>query len=148
MVMPVVANAKSYRSFMDEVSRSVTPRAKLYLYGDSFDSDSVVFYRGRHIEVVDDPFAVASTVGPGHEYIIMSEQLWRDLQNRSHNMAPVILRSKGTGPEGDAPLVLVRGSGVAEDEKKPSIAPLPSEQGEAAPDGDSSTAAAGCRNER
>jgi 4-amino-4-deoxy-L-arabinose transferase-like glycosyltransferase len=145
IVMPVIANAKSYRSFMEEVSRHVAPGAQLYLYGDSFDSDSVVFYRGRPIEVVHHPFGVASTVGPGREYIIMSEQLWRDLQHRNYKMPGVILRSKGTGPESDAPLVLVRGSGVAQDEKKPSSASPPSDKGEAAPAGDSSTVASGCR---
>jgi hypothetical protein len=109
VIMPVIARAKSYRSFMQEVNRRVTPGGRLYLYGRSFDSDPLVFYRGRPIETLDQPLeAITAKRGTGGDYLIMPEQAWTDIQKRNPNLPPPLLRSRGTGPEGADPLVLVR----------------------------------------
>jgi hypothetical protein len=109
VVMPVIADAKSYRSFMQEVNRRVAPEARLYLYGSSFDSNPVVFYRGGPIETLDRPLeAIAGERGPAESYLITAEQTWIEMRKRDPNLPRPLLRSKGTGPGRTAPLVLLR----------------------------------------
>ena len=108
-VMPAIAGAKSYRDFMDEVNKRVAPGDKLYLYGASFNSDPVVFYRGEPVATLEGPLPrTAGKVGSSPVYIIMAEKDWTQMQRDQHLSAP-LLTSKGTGPEGDAQLVLVAG---------------------------------------
>jgi hypothetical protein len=103
IVMPVIAQTKSYRGFMMEVNRRVKPEHKLYIYG-RFNSDAVVFYRGRAIERLDRSFeAVAAKMGKGDAYIIMPAR-----RAAAENLPLPLLKSEGTGPEGDAPLALVQ----------------------------------------
>jgi hypothetical protein len=108
-VMPVIAQAKSYRPFMDEVNQRVKPDDKLYLYGGSFNSDPVVFYRGGPIETLEQPVeTIAAKIGRGSAYLIMAEQNWRRLQKINSGLPAPLVKSSGTGPEGDARLVLVQ----------------------------------------
>jgi 4-amino-4-deoxy-L-arabinose transferase-like glycosyltransferase len=110
VVMPVIAEAKSYRAFMAEVNQLVKPGDKLYLYGDSFNSDPLVFYHGGPIETFDQPVEeLASRMGSGDLFIIMPEQLFVEIQKQRRDLPAPLLKSVGTGPEGDARLVLVRG---------------------------------------
>jgi hypothetical protein len=110
--MPVIAEAKSYRAFMTEVNQLVKPGDKLYLYGDSFNSDPLVFYRGGPIDTLTQPAEVISNkIGASDEYVIMSQNEWRKISDINPNLPPPLLRSEGKGPEGDAPLVLFKGSG-------------------------------------
>lgn len=103
IVMPVIAQTKSYRDFMMDVNRRVKPEHKLYIYG-RFNSDALVFYRGRAIERLDRSFeAVAAKVGKGDAYIIMPAR-----RAAAENLPLPLLKSEGTGPEGDAPLALVQ----------------------------------------
>ena len=107
VVMPVIAEAKSYRAFMTEVNQLVKPGDKLYLYGDSFNSDPLVFYRGGPIDTLKQPAEVISNkIGAGDGYIIMSQKDWRKISAINPNLPSPLLKSEGTGPEGDAPLVL------------------------------------------
>ena len=109
VVMPVIAEAKSYREFMSKVDQQVTAHSKLLLYG-SFNSDPVIFYRGGPIETLDQPLEeLASRIGSGDLFIIMPEQLFVEIQKQRRDLPPPLLKSAGTGPEGDARLVLVRG---------------------------------------
>jgi 4-amino-4-deoxy-L-arabinose transferase-like glycosyltransferase len=103
LVMPVIAERKSYRAFMSEVNQRVKPEDKLYIYG-RFNSDPVVFYRGRAIERLNQSIeAVASKAGKGDTYIIMPAR-----RAAAENLPPPLIKSAGTGPEGDAVLVLVQ----------------------------------------
>jgi hypothetical protein len=103
LVMPVIAKRKSYHTFMSEVNRRVKPEDKLYLYG-RFNSDPIIFYRGRAIERLDQPIeAVLPKVGKGNTYIIMPAR-----RAAAENLPLPLIKSEGMGPEGDAPLVLVR----------------------------------------
>ena len=107
VVMPVIAEAKSYRDFMTQVNERVGPNAQLYLYGD-FNSDSVMFYRGAVIEQLEQPEEiVARKAGSGDGYLIMTAQSYKKIHALANN-SPPLLRSVGDGPEGDAPLVLLR----------------------------------------
>src|SRR5207253_5221776 len=81
VVMPVIAEAKSYRPFMQEVNQRVKPGDKLYLYGGAFNSNPVVFYRGGPIETLEQPAeTVAAKIGRGSAYLILAERNWFKLQ--------------------------------------------------------------------
>jgi hypothetical protein len=109
VVIPEIAQTKSYREFMDQVNQLVKPGDTLYLYGDRFNSDPVVFYRGGPIESLDqEPKTLAAEVGAGKQFVIMSKKSWDRVQDYDRKLPPPLLRSEGKGPEGDAPLVLVR----------------------------------------
>lgn len=104
----MIAEAKSYREFMSKVNKQVTVHSKLLLYG-SFNSDAVIFYRGGPIETFDQPVEeLASRMGSGDLFFIMPEQLFVEIQKQRRDLAAPLLKSVGTGPEGDARLVLVR----------------------------------------
>ena len=119
MVMPVIAEARSYRSFMEEVNQRIKPGDKLYLYGEFFNSDSVVFYHGGPIETMDQsPEAIAAKIGPGNNYIIMAKRTWAKIQDHDRNLPSPVLSSMSAGPEGDAPLVLVRAENTLSTVKK------------------------------
>ena len=107
VVMPVIAQTKSYRDFMMEVNQRVKPDDTLYLHG-AFNSDAVVFYRGEVVDTLERPLEeVAAKAGKGNGYLIMPEKGWKEIQKTARNVAPPLLTSTGKGPEGDAPLVLV-----------------------------------------
>ena len=109
VVMPVIAAARSYRPFMEEVNKRLGPHDKLFLYGGSFNSDPVVFYRGGPVDVLEQPVeAIAAKIGRGNTYVIMARQRWRKIQVVNPHVPPPLLESHGTKPEGDAPLVLVQ----------------------------------------
>lgn len=113
LVVPKIAEAKSYRPFMIEVNRLVGPEHKLYLYGASFNSDPVVFYRGAPLETLNlSAEEIAVKIGRGDAYSIMAEKDWLDLRKFNPNLPSPLLKSTGKGPEGDAPLVLVRAEGL------------------------------------
>jgi 4-amino-4-deoxy-L-arabinose transferase-like glycosyltransferase len=108
MVTPAIAEAKSYRSFMEAVNRHVGANGKLHLYG-AFNSDSVVFYHGETIQVLDEsPEMIAARAGSGDDYVIMAENDWRRIREINPSLPPPLLESEGKGPEGDTRLILVR----------------------------------------
>jgi 4-amino-4-deoxy-L-arabinose transferase-like glycosyltransferase len=114
LVVPKMAEARSYRPFMLEVDRLVKAEDRLYLYGRSFNSDPVVFYHGAPLESLDVPAEeIAARIGRGGgAYLIMAESEWLEILKRNVYLPPPLLKSSGSGPEGDAPLVLVRAHGL------------------------------------
>lgn len=103
IIMPVIARGKSYRDFMIEVNQRVKAEDTLYVYG-RFNTDPVLFYRGGPVERLDQAFEIlAPKIGKGGAYIIMTAP-----RSGATNLPPPLIRSEGSGPEGDAPLVLVR----------------------------------------
>jgi len=107
LVEATIAETKSYRDFMVEVNRLVSPSEKLVLAG-GFNGDAVAFYRSGILEVAERPAANGSAqVFAGNGYIITTEKNWNRLQQVQPELTP-LLRSRGKGPEGDAPLVLLR----------------------------------------
>jgi 4-amino-4-deoxy-L-arabinose transferase-like glycosyltransferase len=112
MVLPAIAETKSYREFMGEVNRRVQPSGKLYLFGE-LHSDPIVFYRGMEIETLEQSMdRVAGQIGAGDVYLIMAQETWLQMTKRHPTLPAPLLKSKGRGPEGDVPIVLVRASGV------------------------------------
>jgi hypothetical protein len=47
-------------------------------------------------------------VGPGNDLIIMANRSWAEIQRYDRTIPAPVLSGTSTGPEGDAPLVLVR----------------------------------------
>jgi hypothetical protein len=93
---------------MTEVNQRVNPDDKLYLYG-AFNSDAVLFYRGEVIDTLERSSAeVATKMGKGDGYLIMTEKSWQEIQKTAKNLPPPLIASTGKGPEGDAPLVLLQ----------------------------------------
>ncbi|MCE3240020.1 MAG: dolichyl-phosphate-mannose-protein mannosyltransferase [Deltaproteobacteria bacterium] len=112
IVIPVIAEARSYRPFMEQVEQRIKPGDKLYLFGESFNSDSVVFYHGRPIETIDQsPEAIAAKIGPGNNYIIMTKQTWAEIQDYDRSLPAPVFSSMSTGQEGDASLVMIQTRG-------------------------------------
>lgn len=107
IVMPAIAETKSYKPFMEQVNRQVGA-AKLSLFGE-FNSDPVLFYRGGIIPASHAGAAeLAMKLGQGDGYLIMTEAAWKEMQKVNPALSAPLLTSAGTGPEGDARLVLTR----------------------------------------
>lgn len=78
--MTAIAEAKSYRSFIEQVEQRIKPRDKLYLFGESFNSDSVVSYHRGPIETIHQlPQALATKIGSGNNYVIMANEAGKKL---------------------------------------------------------------------
>jgi 4-amino-4-deoxy-L-arabinose transferase-like glycosyltransferase len=108
LLLPVIAEEKSYRDFMGEVNQMVKFGDKLFIYGD-FNSDPVVFYRGESIVVDDRPIeAVAAKPARAKSFVIMTDETWKKMQALNGGLPAPLARSSGKGPEGDAPLVLLQ----------------------------------------
>jgi hypothetical protein len=109
LVVPKIAETKSYRPFMFEVNQLVGRDHKIYLYRKSFNSDQVVFYRGEPVEILNpEPHKMARNIGAGNAYMIMAEREWLELKKLNDDLPPPLVKSIGSGPEDNAPLVLVR----------------------------------------
>ena len=107
-VIPAIAETKSYREFVAEINRRIGPDDKIYLYGE-FNSDPVVFYYGGAIDKLEQSATtLADKIGRGNTYIIMPVQSWKQIQKADTDVPEPLAISKGTGPEGDAQLVLVQ----------------------------------------
>ena len=108
VVMPAIAQEKSYRDFVTEVNRQVKPGDKIFTYGE-FNSDAISFYSRQVIDKLNlASDALAEKIGKGEGYLIMEERTWKGIQQVAGDLPPPLARSEGKGPEGDAPLVLVR----------------------------------------
>jgi hypothetical protein len=104
-----MAEAKSYRYFMHEVKR-LTNNSKPYLYR-GFDSAPVVFYYGSPLPPIEkeEPRALVERLRASRDYVIMSEEEWQRIRALDSGLPHPVLKSKGGGPDGDSPLVLIQG---------------------------------------
>ncbi len=110
VVLPALAGARSYGPFMLEVNR-VTDGSQLYLYARLIDPNPLIFYRGSVIPLVEgSPRDVAHHLWTSGDYFIMGEKAWVKIRGTLEGFQAPLLRSKATGPDGKARLVLVRGA--------------------------------------
>jgi hypothetical protein len=108
LMIPEIAEGKSYREFVKEIGERVQPGDKLYLYG-AFNSDPVIFYHGGVIDELDRSVQlVVDKAGKPNAYIIMDERTWKRIREVKPDLPAPLLKSRGKGAEGDAPLVLVQ----------------------------------------
>jgi 4-amino-4-deoxy-L-arabinose transferase-like glycosyltransferase len=108
LLIPEIAEDKSYREFVKEVGDRVQSGDKLFLHG-VVNSDPVVFYHGGVIAELDRSVQlVVDKPGRGNAYIIMDERTWKRIREVKPDLPAPLLKSRGKGAEGDAPLVLVQ----------------------------------------
>ena len=108
MVLPEIAEARSYREFVTRVRQRMPSHSSLYSYGREFNGDSLTFYFGGALEQRNvDPAQLAARLGPGETYLIMARQSWNELRQLNPSAPDPLIVSRGSGPEGDAFLVLV-----------------------------------------
>jgi len=104
-----LAETMSYRPFMKEVNRLV-PNGKLYLYPGFFDPNPVLFYRGSSIPAREEPPQVlAEWLHSSDVYVIMAEEAWRRIKLTDADFPAPLFKSKGGGPKGNVPLVVIQG---------------------------------------
>ena len=109
MVMASLAEARSYRPFMEEVNRRVGCCEPLTLYGEGWDLSSAIFYRGGRVAVQGGELAVLKEqMRESGGYYIMGEREWKKLEAPGGPGLTVEMRSQGTGPDGGEPIVLIR----------------------------------------
>jgi len=73
----------------------------------------VVFYRGKNIPVLQwTPQKLAQNLQTTGSYFIMSERDWQKMDAMKGLLPAALLKSKGSGPDGKAHLVLIRGRAI------------------------------------
>ncbi len=108
MAISSIAEARSYKSFMVEVNRRVPRDEVLNIYGEGWDYTSSVFYRGEPLSILrGNPLSLQQKMRESDSYFVMGEKEWKEM-NASGVFSPE-LRSRGTGPEGEDLIVLIRG---------------------------------------
>jgi len=109
VLLPSLAEAKSYSPFMQEVNRLVKG-GRVYLCQGAFDSGQVIFYRGKNIPVLQcTSREMADRLRNTGDYFIMSERDWQNMGAMKGTLPALLLKSKGSGPDGKAHLVLLAG---------------------------------------
>jgi len=94
---------------MREVNQ-ITDGDQVYLYPNSINANTVIFYRGSAVPTVEgSPQDVARYLWTSGDYFIMGEEAWIEIRSTFEGFRTPLLRSKATGPDGKARLVLVRG---------------------------------------
>lgn len=100
--LPLLAAERSYAPFLAEV-RALTGDARLVFYG-AFDYGAV-FYARRHIPSLRHQLPDGAA---GTTYVLFTEREWQALSDADRGRGAVLARSRGHGPGGNAPMLLVR----------------------------------------
>ena len=95
-----IAGVRTYAPFMARVRQSVGDTDPLFFYR-TYD-DGALFYARRRIPELA---ALEAMVRPG--FVLMRKGEWEKLSEEARRRFTLIDSSEGTGPEGNAPLVLV-----------------------------------------
>ncbi|MFQ5849130.1 MAG: ArnT family glycosyltransferase [Candidatus Binatia bacterium] len=115
IVIPSIAEARSYGPFMRAVNR-VVERDRIYLYSGALDVGSLFFYRGSKIPAVEwSPQEMLENLQRTGDYFIMRKKDWERIEAMNRDVPAPLLESKGSGPDGDARLVLVHGKAKGAD---------------------------------
>jgi 4-amino-4-deoxy-L-arabinose transferase-like glycosyltransferase len=111
VLMPAVAAEQSYKSFVEAVERNYSGRRTLYVFPKGLDYTSIVFYGGESFQLLsEDARVLIDKLERTGDYVIVGERESKEVvADSSLSLAP-LLRSKGTGPDRDNPLILVRGA--------------------------------------
>jgi 4-amino-4-deoxy-L-arabinose transferase-like glycosyltransferase len=111
VLMPAVATEQSYKSFVEAVERDYSGRQILYVFPKGLDYTSIVFYGGESLQLLsEDARALIDKLERTRDYVIVGERESKEVVARSSLALAPLLRSKGTGPDRDNPLILVRGA--------------------------------------
>jgi len=111
LILPNLAKVESYKDFMQLATAAAAGGQSLILFPRDIDPSSIIFYGESKVEILPDDVAVLQKkITQSKDYIIVEEDLWNN-QIADSSSIPILERSRGSGPGGDARLVLVRGYG-------------------------------------
>lgn len=107
VVLPAIAEGKSYKTFVQGVERLAGPETLVSVYPAGWDYASVLLYGGGRLRLVRGSAAeVYGEIAKGG-FSIMAEAEWRKLAAVGPAMPTPILQSAGAGPDGDERIVLI-----------------------------------------
>lgn len=110
ILLPSIAESRSYKPFIAEVNQRLPLSEVLTIYGNGWDYTSVVFYRPGRIPILKgDLRSFQEELRQSKDYFIMSEKEWKKMVAAGMSVNAPELRSRGTGPDGKDPIVLIRG---------------------------------------
>ena len=110
-LMPAVASEQSYKSFVEAVGRNYSGSRTTYVFPKGLDYTSIVFYGGRSFQLLsEDAWALVDKLERTGDYVIVGERESKEVAPHTARSLAPLLRSKGTGPDRDSPLILVRGA--------------------------------------
>ncbi|HEX6436383.1 MAG TPA: hypothetical protein VF182_04580, partial [Candidatus Binatia bacterium] len=111
LILPNLAKTESYKEFVQSATEAVAGGQSLIVFPRGIDPSPIIFYSQRKIEILPDDIAVLQKkITQSNEFIIVEEGVWNS-HVAGGSQLPVLDRSRGAGPDGDARLVLVRGYG-------------------------------------
>jgi 4-amino-4-deoxy-L-arabinose transferase-like glycosyltransferase len=110
-LLPRVAREQSYKSFVEAIERDYSGSRTLYVFPKGLDYTSLVFYGGESFQLLsDDAEVLIDKLERTGDYVIVGEKESKEVIAHSALSLAPLLRSKGTGPDRDNPLILVRGA--------------------------------------
>jgi 4-amino-4-deoxy-L-arabinose transferase-like glycosyltransferase len=110
-LLPAVASEQSYKSFVEAVGRNYGGSRTTYVFPKGLDYTSIVFYGGKSFQLLsEDTGALVDKLERTGDYVIVSEKQSKEVTPHAARSFALLLRSKGTGPDRDSPLLLVRGA--------------------------------------
>jgi len=111
LLLPGIAHRQSYKAFVEAAERTYGGRGTLYLFTRGLDYTSIIFYSSTHIHVLPENDGLfIDTLSRTRDYVIVGEPQSREIVNRFSLSLVPLLRSTGTGPNHDSPLILLRGA--------------------------------------
>ena len=111
LILPHWAQIESYKEFMQSATAAAAGGQSLILFPRDIDPSSIIFYGKNKVEVLpDDVAALQKKIVQSKDYFIVEEDTWKS-HFADFSKIPILDRSRGSGPDGDARLVLVRGRG-------------------------------------
>jgi 4-amino-4-deoxy-L-arabinose transferase-like glycosyltransferase len=112
LILPNLAKMESYKEFMQSATATAAGGQSLILFPRAIDPSSIIFYGKSKVEILPDDVAVLQTkIMQSKDYFIVEEDAWKSYF-ADFSKTPIVDRSRGTGPDGDARLLLVRGHGT------------------------------------
>jgi 4-amino-4-deoxy-L-arabinose transferase-like glycosyltransferase len=110
-LLPAVASERSYKSFVEAIERNYGGSRTLYVFPKGLDYTSIVFYGGESVQLLSENAKVLiDKLERTGDYVIVGERESKEVIAQSALSLAPLLRSKGTGPDRDNPLILVRGA--------------------------------------
>jgi hypothetical protein len=109
--MPVVASQESYKSFVEAVERDYGKDQTMYVFPRNLDYTSLIFYGGDRFQLLAwDTDVLLEKLERTGDYIIVGEKESKTIAAHSSLSFTPLMRSQGTGPERNNPLLLFRGA--------------------------------------
>jgi 4-amino-4-deoxy-L-arabinose transferase-like glycosyltransferase len=111
LILPNLARIESYKEFIESATATVGGSESLILFPRDIDPSPIIFYSKNKVEILPDDVAVLQKkIMQSKDYFIVEEDTWNS-HIAGFSKIPILDRSRGTGSDGDARLVLVRGHG-------------------------------------